>query len=349
MEMQNTNQEAGGENKPAVPAGNKKGNVQMFLFGLLGLLAVALIVAIGCGIYRAYAKVATDKFTMTVAKVLRLPALKVNGDRVLYTDFADDLKAINIMRDYDKSNKGPGATLTDQQMTDQVLWRLANNILVDKAAQQYGVTVEDKDVADLKTQMLAQFKSPADADSELQKRYGWTMAVYEKKVMRPYLLQSKLQEKLQSDQSLKDEVKTQAQKVLDQIKNGADFAQMAQKYGSDGTAAQGGDLGWFGKGEMVPEFETAAFALKKGELDPQLVETSYGYHIIKVTDRRTTNTKDAKGKTAAKEEVKASHILFAFMDLTKYLENLAKETDFHLYLNVHNPFTDLNSATSTQQ
>jgi parvulin-like peptidyl-prolyl isomerase len=348
MEMQNTNQATGGENKPAAPEGNKNTNMQMFIFGLLGLLAVALIVVVGCGIYRAYAKVASDKFTLTVAKVLRLPALKVNGDRILYTDFADDLKAIRIMRDYDKANNGPGATLTDEQMTDQVLWRLANNVLVDKAAGQYGIKVEDKDVADLKTQMLAQFKSPAEADAELQKRYGWTMNVYEKKVMRPYLLQSKLQEKLQGDQSLKDEIKNEAQAVLDEIKNGADFAQMAQKYGSDGTAAQGGDLGWFGKGEMVPEFETAVFALKKGELDQQLVETSYGYHIIKVDDTRTTKTKDAKGKTVSAEEVKASHILFAFMDLTKYLEKLAKETDFHLYLNVHNPFTEPNATTSAQ-
>jgi len=348
MEMQNTNQAMGGENKPAVPEGNKNTNMQMFIFGLLGLLAVALIVAAGCGIYRAYAKVASDKFTLTVAKVLQLPALKVNGDRILYTDFADDLKAIRIMRDYDKANNGPGATLTDEQMTDQVLWRLANNVLVDKAAGQYGLKVEDKDVADLKTQMLAQFESPAAADAELQKRYGWTMNVYEKKVMRPYLMQSKLQEKLQGDQSLKDEIKAQAQAVLDEIKNGADFAQMAQKYGSDGTAAQGGDLGWFGKGEMVPEFETAVFSLKKGELDQQLVETSYGYHIIKVDDTRTTKTKDAKGKTVTAEEVKASHILFAFLDLTKYLEKMAKETDFHLYLNVHNPFTELNATTSAQ-
>ncbi|WP_162054027.1 peptidylprolyl isomerase [Pontibacter pamirensis] len=74
-----------------------------------------------------------------------------------------------------------------------------------------------------------------------------------------------------------------AQDVLAQIRNGADFAQMAAQYGTDGTASTGGDLGWFPQGQMVSEFDEAVFNYSGIGLLPNLVETEYGYHIVKVT------------------------------------------------------------------
>ncbi|MCV9388157.1 peptidylprolyl isomerase [Reichenbachiella ulvae] len=83
------------------------------------------------------------------------------------------------------------------------------------------------------------------------------------------------------------EDKEEANKVLRQIKNGADFAEMARLHGTDGTASKGGDLGWFGSGRMVPEFEKAVFDATKEGLLPNLVETQFGYHIIDVTGVKT--------------------------------------------------------------
>src|SRR5688572_27749425 len=86
----------------------------------------------------------------------------------------------------------------------------------------------------------------------------------------------------------KDEaaVRAQAEQVLKEAKSGADFAALAKKYSQDETnAQQGGDLDYFGRGRMVPAFETAAFALKPGEIS-DLVKTEFGYHIIKLVDRK---------------------------------------------------------------
>ena len=83
-------------------------------------------------------------------------------------------------------------------------------------------------------------------------------------------------------------VKTEdeAKKIEDRLKQGEDFAQLAKKYSIDtATAKNGGDLGYFSKGQMVPEFESAAMKLKPGEIS-EPVKTKYGYHIIKMTNKK---------------------------------------------------------------
>ncbi len=81
-------------------------------------------------------------------------------------------------------------------------------------------------------------------------------------------------------------VRAQAEKVQKEAKAGGDFAALAKKYSQDeSNAQQGGDLDYFSRGRMVGAFETAAFALAPGEVS-DLVKTEFGYHIIKVTDRK---------------------------------------------------------------
>jgi peptidyl-prolyl cis-trans isomerase D len=90
----------------------------------------------------------------------------------------------------------------------------------------------------------------------------------------------------------KDEaaVRKQAEELLAKIKAGADFAALAKQYSEDpGSKEKGGDLDFFPRGQMVPEFETAAFALAPGQVS-DLVKTQYGFHIIKVVDKEPGST-----------------------------------------------------------
>ena len=76
-----------------------------------------------------------------------------------------------------------------------------------------------------------------------------------------------------------------ANKILGRINKGEDFGELAQRFSKCPSGKKGGDLGWFGKGQMVREFEDAAFAGAKGAVVGP-VKTQFGYHLIKVVDQR---------------------------------------------------------------
>jgi peptidyl-prolyl cis-trans isomerase C len=87
------------------------------------------------------------------------------------------------------------------------------------------------------------------------------------------------------------ETEDQAKKVAEDLKKGADFAELAKKESKDPGASDGGDLGFFTKDQMVPEFSAAAFALEPGKIsDP--IKTQFGWHVIKVEEKRTRKAPD---------------------------------------------------------
>lgn len=128
----------------------------------------------------------------------------------------------------------------------------------------------------------------------------------------------------------KDEnaVKAKAEEVLKLAKApGADFAALARKYSEDDSnSANGGDLDYFGRGRMVPEFEAAAFAMKNGEIS-DLVKTSFGYHIIKVVDNKPESTRPlAEVKSEIEDQLKWQKAQAEAEKIAKSLEGSMKTT-----------------------
>jgi peptidyl-prolyl cis-trans isomerase D len=85
-------------------------------------------------------------------------------------------------------------------------------------------------------------------------------------------------------------VKAKAEDVLKQVKAGANFADLAKKYSEDDSAKTGGDLDYFGRGKMVPEFDEKVFTMEVGQTS-DLVKTQFGYHIIKLVDKKAATTR----------------------------------------------------------
>ncbi|MBV5317105.1 MAG: SurA N-terminal domain-containing protein [Desulfobulbaceae bacterium] len=144
--------------------------------------------------------------------------------------------------------------------------------------------------------------------------------------------------------------KSEAENVLNQIRKGGDFAQLARQFSEDSTKNNGGDLGFFSRGKMVQAFEETVFNLKKGEVSG-LVETSFGYHIIKLEDvipekmqsfgevrasiRKELEQQAVKAITFKKVSTAYEDIIKAG-SLAKYSEksgSIVKRTDFFAQIN----------------
>lgn len=100
----------------------------------------------------------------------------------------------------------------------------------------------------------------------------------------------------------KKEAKKKAEEILNQIKDGGDFEKLAKENSSCPSSEKGGDLGYFGKGRMVPEFDKVAFELKEGEIS-EIVETQFGYHIIKLVDKKQETTPFDEVKDSIKQKL----------------------------------------------
>jgi len=192
---------------------------------------------------------------------------------------------------YDKvlSEKYP---VTDKELDEKVKElkeQLGANF--DMALAQYGMKSEDDLKKMLKTGMMqekAAIKDIKVTEDEVKKHYD------------DYKPEIKARHILVADEATANEVK----KKLDE---GAKFEDLAKEYSTDsGSAANGGDLGWFGPGNMVPEFEEAAYKLKVDEISGP-VKSEHGYHIIQVTDKKEKKSFDEM-KEKMEYEVKVSKL-----------------------------------------
>jgi foldase protein PrsA len=199
-----------------------------------------------------------------------------------------------------------------QASGSDILRQMINDQLIKDGAKKYNITVSDQEVDDEINKLKSQFPSDEQFQQSLAANHV-TMDELKDRA-RINLLLTKLGEKdvkISEDEIKKyfDQNKDQlnepeqvrashilvdtldeANQVEARLKKGEDFAKVAKEVSKDpGSASKGGDLGYFTRGKMVPEFEQAAFSLKVGEISAP-VKTQFGYHIIKVTDHKAAKT-----------------------------------------------------------
>jgi peptidyl-prolyl cis-trans isomerase C len=194
-----------------------------------------------------------------------------------------------------------------------------------KEAQRQGLD-EDKDVKDLietaqKKIVIAKLIEK-EIDQKLTIEPGDIAQYYEfhkEEFMTPLLLRAS---------HILVASEAEAVQIKAQLDAGADFEELARKSSLDGTAVRGGDLGYFQKGQFVPEFEAAAMAMDKGQTSMP-VKTQFGYHVIRLTDRTDPKLRDFQSvKHVVEERLVSERRAKAFKDYVERLKgNVKVEVD----------------------
>ena len=233
---------------------------------------------------------------------------KVNGMEIRESDLT--------MAEEDVGQNPQTQQLTGDAKRDYLVFYVADVMLVAKAA-------EGKKVGDQKEfkSRLAFIRNKLLMETLLQQegKAALTDAAM-KKVYDEAVTQMGAEQEVRARHILVP-TEDEAKAVLAEIKKGADFAELAKQKSKDpGAAAEGGDLGYFGKEQMVPEFAETAFKMDKGQMsDP--VKTQFGWHIIKVEDKRT---KPVPEFTQVKEQVETYVVRKAQADYIHKLQEGAE-------------------------
>lgn len=320
----------------------KKNPVKSMTMGVI--IALALGVVIGSGVLISMARSGSNNPLATkAASFIRVAVARVNDNPILYSDYSRDLASL---KKFYSANPQSAGQVSDEQASDQVLSRLIANTLIAEAAKEFDVTIDDSDMEASKKDLMIKFNNDEQKLTEdIKNNFDLSLDEFYSAILYPSVLQDKLAKQFADSTGDKGKefmteqvharhilfevtepkddakVKQKATKVLNRIKAGEDFAKLAKEFGSDGTKEQGGDLGWFGKGAMVPEFEAAAFELKAGELSNSLVKTNFGYHIIKVDEKKTIR------------------------DFDGFMKDKLQKAVIVMTGKIHNPFEALQKAT----
>jgi len=305
----------------------------------LGVVLVAGLISSSVALYKFGWE---SPLAGSVVHALPFPAATVNGRTVSYAAYMDDLRTVRHFFDKQREQGAgpdgqPAEAPPEDQLRKGVLDRLIQNQILAAEAAKYGVTVT-ADETKAEFEKLAGGK--ADAVEQIKDLYGWTPEEFQMKVIRPYLLEQKLGEAMAKDPAFGGAAEQEAKDVLAKAKAGDDFSELAKTHSDDpGSAQNGGELGFFGKGVMVPEFEAAAFALKVGDVS-DLVKTQFGWHIIKVEELK----KDKKGEVT---EVRAAHVLVSVPTVTDHLKTLFDDAKIKRYVAGLAPETPVDESAPT--
>lgn len=237
----------------------------------------------------------------------------VNGEKVYRSDVVRELQAI-----------GPQA----QQLPPQLLYpKLLEKVIVTRLVSAKGYEKKLQNTKEVKDRLKA-------AEDQL------VADAYVHDVVQPKISEAKIKaryDELASKFKPEDEVRArhilvptekEADELLKKISDGTDFAKLAMENSKDtGSAKQGGDLGYFTRGTMVKPFAEAAFGMKVGEVSKKPVKTDFGYHIIKVEDRRKSSPPPL---SEVKEQISSQVGQELVQELVKEMVNKAKIERFNI-------------------
>ncbi|MFW5796011.1 MAG: peptidylprolyl isomerase [Alkalispirochaeta sp.] len=294
---------------------------------------------------------------------------RVNGQLLPRSEF-DQVLASNIAR-FEAQNQQAFDPQYRPQLERQVLDSLITRELLEQEAARLGVEVSDEQVDETLGQFKGQFPNESAYQMALEQE-GFTedeflgelrrqMVIEEVIRTRAYDEVAVTEEQMRSfyddnpqyfeisdqvearhiilttegitDEETLAEKRAEIEEIRQEIVDGADFAAVARERSEGPSASDGGELGRFGRGQMVPEFEEAAFALEPGEIS-DVVETEFGYHILQVTDK-------VSGRTETFEEAQDNIETFLLeqernVAVQHYLADLKEEAEIEELIEIEN-------------
>lgn len=203
-----------------------------------------------------------------------------------------------------------------------ILNKLIESRIIEDEAKKRGITISDKEVSDNVNAEMQKYGSEGTVKDDMKRLYGWDLADFEENIVKPDLYKQRLSEDMRRNDEENKQAKTKIEAALAELNQGKKFEDVVKKYSEGESAGNGGDLGWFGPFQMLPEISNAVFLLNKGDRSG-VIESDLGFHIVQVDDK---NTEDGQDK------VKLRQVFVRAKTLPVWLTEKEKNMRIHVLL-----------------
>lgn len=172
-----------------------------------------------------------------------------------------------------------------------ILNKLIEDQIIEKEAKKRGIILTDEMISQEVDRKMKEYGSEDYLKENMARLYGWSIDDFKENIVKPDMYQEKLLEDIHKNDSSFTKAKEKIEKAQKELDLKKEFSETAQKYSEGDSAKSGGSLGWFSADQMLPEIAEAAVSLDKGKTSA-VIESSIGYHIIKMEDKKTEDQKD---------------------------------------------------------
>lgn len=170
----------------------------------------------------------------------------------------------------------------------EVLNKLIEDKQIEILSKKNNITIISKTVDENVKRKMSEYGSSQAAENNIKQLYGWGLDDFKEKIVKPDMYAEELEKIFMSQDKTRDEANEAINKAKKELDGKKDFNEVAKKYSKGATAQDGGELGWFANEQLIPELAEKVFEMKNGETS-SIIESSLGFHIIKITDMKNEN------------------------------------------------------------
>ena len=268
--------------------------VTVFYAGVFFVVAYFILVAVAIYIFNV-----DNLLTRKTAKIIPYPAAFCDSDFIRLSELKD--KTNSVKRFYENQDFSDLGTRIDFNTADgqkrlkikekYILNKIVENKIIEKEAKEVGIVLTDEMISQEVDRKVVEYGSENYLKENMARLYGWSIEDFKENIVKPDMYREKLAQNIRENNSDFREAREKISKAFADVSSKKDFSEVARKYSEGDSAKEGGELGWFEFEQMLPEIAQAVGAMEKGDVS-EIVESSLGYHIIMLEDKKNENEKN---------------------------------------------------------
>lgn len=269
---------------------------------LLYAVLIIVVLIIGIGAVLAYGTQSSlgKRIYSIISNTLPLPAAIIDYKNVVYLkDVEKDLNSIEkFYQTYDFSDEGlrvdfstPEGIKRLQIKKREIIDKLVEDKIIEILARKKGIKISQKDIDKIVSQKLTEYGTTDEVSNDLLNSYGWSIEDFKKFVVMPSAYKSALSAYVSQNELDPSGPKVKAEQAQKELKSGKDFKEVVRDYSVGASKENRGELGWVKRDQLLPELQAVLFGQKSFDKN-SIIESSIGFHIIEITNKKKENNED---------------------------------------------------------